>query len=137
MEAYSMDLRGRVLAACDAGHGTKEVATRFGVSPSWIRRLKQRRREWGRIEPLPRNSGRKPALDGAARERLRELVRQQPDATLEQLRSHLGVRISISSLWQTLGKLRLTFKKSPCTRRSKTARTSNGGGRRGTNSSKG
>ncbi len=27
MEAYSVDLRKRVLAACDTGHKTKEVAT--------------------------------------------------------------------------------------------------------------
>jgi transposase len=53
MEAYSMDLRKRVLAACDDGHGTKQVAETFGVSSSWVRRLKQRRRELGTIAPLP------------------------------------------------------------------------------------
>ncbi|MBE7507670.1 MAG: hypothetical protein HS101_15480 [Planctomycetia bacterium] len=49
MEAYSMDLRKRVLAACDAGHGTTRVAKSFEVSPAWVRRLKQRRRELGTI----------------------------------------------------------------------------------------
>ena len=34
MEAYSLDLQKRVLAARDAGHGTKEVAKLFDVSPS-------------------------------------------------------------------------------------------------------
>ena len=125
MEAYSMDLRERVLAACDAGHGTKEVACVFDVSQAWVRRLKQRRRDWGTIEPLPRNSGRKPALDEPARQRLRELVRQDPDATLEELRSQLGVRLSISSLWETLRKLRLPFKKSRCMRQSRTGLTCN------------
>jgi transposase len=137
MEAYSMDLRERVLAACDAGHDTLEVAKFFDVSPAWVRRLKQRRREWGMIGPLPRNSGRKPALGESARERLKELVRQQPDATLEELRSSLGIRLSISSLWEALHKLRLPFKKSLCTPRSKTGPTCNNSARHGTSNSKG
>jgi len=137
MEAYSLDLRERVPAACDAGHGTKEVAGVFDVSEAWARRLKQRRREWGIIEALPRHCGRKPALDEAARQRLRELVRHQPDATLEELRSRLGVPLSLSTLWRTLRKLGLSFKKSPCTPPNKTAPTSSSGGPSGTSSSKG
>ncbi|OQY99916.1 MAG: hypothetical protein B6D36_15765 [Planctomycetes bacterium UTPLA1] len=39
MEACSMDLRKRVLAACDAGHGTTQAAKSFEVSPAWVRRL--------------------------------------------------------------------------------------------------
>ena len=41
MKAYSVDLRRRVLAACDAGQPTLAVARRFDVSPAWVRRLKQ------------------------------------------------------------------------------------------------
>ena len=43
MRAYSMDLRQRVLAACDGGMTTSEAAEEFSVSPAWVRRLKQRR----------------------------------------------------------------------------------------------
>ena len=38
---YSMDFRGKVMAACDRGLPTKEVAETFGVARSWVRRLKQ------------------------------------------------------------------------------------------------
>jgi transposase len=38
---YSKEFRREVLSACDAGGGTREVATRFGVSESWVRRIKQ------------------------------------------------------------------------------------------------
>ena len=41
MRAYSQDLRERVLADCDAGMGTIEVAAKYRVSQSWVRRLKQ------------------------------------------------------------------------------------------------
>lgn len=49
MKAYSMDLRTRVLADCDAGLATKPVAEKYGVSRTWVRSLKQRRRETGEI----------------------------------------------------------------------------------------
>lgn len=51
MRAYSKERRGEVLAACDAGGGTREVALQFGVSESWVRRVKQERREQGKVEP--------------------------------------------------------------------------------------
>jgi len=37
--AYSMDLRQRMLDACDRDEGTKAAAERFDVSPSWVRKL--------------------------------------------------------------------------------------------------
>ena len=42
MAPYSMDLRTRVLADCDAGVAAKEVAAKFRVSRSWVNRLLQR-----------------------------------------------------------------------------------------------
>ena len=112
MEAYSMDLRQRILSACDAGKKTRQVAQQFEVCESWVRRLKQRRRELGIIAPLPRNAGRKPALDDAARARLRGFIAVRPDATLEEIRRELGLKVSIGCLWGTLDQMGLRFKKS-------------------------
>src|SRR4051812_7007901 len=113
MEAYSIDLRTRILAACDAGQKTKQVAATFSVSPAWVRRLKQRRREDNSIAPRPIPGG-KPKLDDAARSKLSGFVRERPDATLEELRqriaSELGIRISIGALWETLRRMEFTFK---------------------------
>ena len=36
MKPYSMDLRERVLADCDAGTATSAVAQKYRVSPSWL-----------------------------------------------------------------------------------------------------
>lgn len=115
MDAYSLDLRTRVLAACDAGKKTKQVAEQFSVSPAWVRRLKQRRREDGSIAPRPIPGG-KPKLDASQRARLSDFVQQKPDATLAELRQRLveelQVRISIGALWETLRRMNFTFKKS-------------------------
>jgi transposase len=51
MDSYSAEFRGEVLAACDANEGTRDVAVRFKVSESWVRRIKQQRRETGQVAP--------------------------------------------------------------------------------------
>jgi transposase len=137
MEAYSLDLRKRVLASCDAGHKTKAVAKFFGVSPSWIRRLKQRRRELGVIERLPQNAGRKPKFTAEVLQQLSDLVAQQPDATLKELRQRLGMDVTVKSICVRLQELKLSFKKKSCTPPNRTATTSNCCGKRGTSSSRG
>ena len=64
MQPYSMDLRERVLADSDAGLTTAQVAAKFTVSPAWVRRLKQRRRQTG--ETAPRAGRHGPAPSWAA-----------------------------------------------------------------------
>lgn len=121
MEAYSLDLRKRVLAACDAGKGTKEVARLFEVSPAWVRRLKQRRRELNTIEPLPRKNGPDPKLTPLHRTRLRQAVEQQPDITLAELKHKLKLSASVPTICRALRSLGLSFKKSRSSPMSKTA----------------
>lgn len=136
MEAYSLDLRKRVLDSCDAGHKTKEVARLFGVSPAWVRRLKQRRRELHTIEPLPPRYGRKPKFTPEHLQRLSELVEQQPDATLAEFRQLLGLDVTLKSICVRLQQLKLTLKKKSCTPRSRTGPTSRRCGSTGKGSSK-
>ena len=122
MVPYSMDLRERVLAACDDGMGTAEVAEAFSVSPAWVRRLKQRRRATGSITPRTTTPGPKPTLAPHA-DRLRELVRDDPDLTAEEYRDRLGVGTAPVTVWRMLRRLGLTHKKSPSGRPSRIART--------------
>src|SRR5947208_2338981 len=51
MEPIETEVRAEVLAACDAKEGTRVVAVRFNVSESWVRRIKQQRRETGQVAP--------------------------------------------------------------------------------------
>jgi transposase len=112
MRPYSMDLRQRIAAAIDHGDGSfRQIARRFRVSLSFIARLLRRRRQTGTLAPKPHGGGHPPALDHAGEERLRELVREHPDATLDELRQQLGVSCSRSALGRALEKLRLTRKK--------------------------
>ena len=133
MDPYSIDLRTRVLAACDAGKLTSEVAALFTVSPAWVRRLKQHRRERGG-DIAPRTGGGGGARASRTkidRGRLADLVKERPDATLVELRDRLGVDVTPWAVGKALLELGLTYKKSRSARPSRTARTSPGGARRG------
>lgn len=117
---YSQDLRDRVLAAYDRGVPTQEIAEVFSISKSWARRLKQRRRETGETAARPMGGAKVVKID---RVRLAELVRAQPDATLEELRVRLGGVRTISAVCMALKRLGFSFKKRRSTRPSRTART--------------
>jgi len=116
-----MDLRQRVMDAYDSGKKTKEIAEKYDVSRSWARRLKQHRRERGDIVPRTGGAAQIPKINP---DRLAELVRQQPDATLAELRDRLGADCSLWTVSKALGKLKLTYKKSRSTPPSRIGRTS-------------
>ena len=109
MKAYSPEFRRDVLIACDEGGGTQAVALRFRVSESWVRRIKQQRRELGKIAPL-RTKNRTPKWMAEA-DRIRQAIEEKPDRTLVELKAHLKTELSIQTLCRALKALKLTFKK--------------------------
>ena len=120
MDAYSVDLRKRVLADCDAGLKTKSVAAKYNVSRSWVRRLKQKRRETGSIAPRPRSGGRPAIIVGTRRKRLKRLLAEHPDATLDELHRRLRWKCCRSTVHNAVVALGLSFKKSHSVPASKT-----------------
>ncbi len=119
-----MDLRDRVVAACDSEELTREeIAEEFGVSTAWVRRLLQRRRETGTYRPKGHAGGRRAAFEGAGLERLDRLVRQQPDATLAELRERCGVPCSLMAVSNALQRLGYRRKKRRSGPLSKTVQT--------------
>lgn len=112
MSAYSTDLRERILSAVDRGKGSlRELADLFLVSLSTIVRLLRRHRATGSLLPKPHAGGPCPRLDADASQRLRDLVRAQPDATLAELQDRLGIPCSLSTLCRALQRLGLSRKK--------------------------
>lgn len=109
MRPYSKEFRREVLAACDRGRSTREVATYFNVSESWVRRIKQERREQNKIAPWLKR--RRTPLWAPLADRMRELVRHKPDLTLRELKAELQTDLSVQTLCTALQRLRLTIKK--------------------------
>jgi len=112
MKPLSNDLRQRILDAVDRREGSRrQLAVRFSVDVSTITRLLQLRRETGAFDPRPHAGGTEPTLDPEGLERLRKLVEETPDATLEQHKQSLGISGSIMIVWRGLEKLGITRKK--------------------------
>ncbi len=107
--SYSAEFRQQVLTACDAGGGTREVALRFKVSESWVRRVKQERRELGKVAPATTRN-RVPSWMREA-DRIQAAIARQPDLTLEELKAELQTDLSTSTLCRALRRLKLSFKK--------------------------
>ena len=112
MRAYSIDVRQRIVAAVEAGeHTLGALAELFSVHLSTIVRLLQRFRTTGSVQPKPHAGGPRPKLDAPATARLLESVRQEPDATLAELRDQLGVDCSSVTIFRTLKRNGITRKK--------------------------
>lgn len=116
MKAYSTDLRERVAAA----DGTlAAVAARFGVSVSFVTKLRRRQRTSGSVAALPHRGGPAPQLSAAGQQVLIACLRQQPDATLDELRVWLaavgGPGVSKSTLGRAVQRLDWRRKKNTCT----------------------
>lgn len=112
MRAFSNDLRQRIVAAVERGGYTlRQLAALFAVDVSVIVRLRQRQRQTGSIEPKPHGGGRCLKLDEAAQKRLLQIVRQQPDATLAELRQQLGIVCGLTTIHRALKRLGITRKK--------------------------
>lgn len=87
MDPYSAEFRGEVLAACDANEGTHAIAVRFKVSDSWVRRIKQQRRETGQVAPK-KAAPRKPKWH-AWSDWLIAKIAARPDIYLRELQADL------------------------------------------------
>jgi transposase len=113
-------VRRRIIELYDQDYSTSEIAEVFGVCQSGIRRVRQRLRERGTVEPLPRTCGRKTMLSSELQRQIREHIAARPDATREEVRSALGLSVSLQSISKWFKRLGLVLKKSRCTPRSRT-----------------
>jgi transposase len=106
-----MDLRARVLLDSDTGMTAADVAAKYRVSGSWVRLLKQRRRETGEVGPRAQRHGRRPML-APHLHTLAALIAEQPDRTLAELKDGLGTPASVPTIWRAVQALGLTVKKN-------------------------
>jgi transposase len=108
MNAYSKDLRLRVLRAVDRGIPRKEVAELFGVSLSTIKRWLNRRRQTGGLETM-KIPGRPSVKGKAFREWLPSQLESNPDLTLaehcEAFEDASEVKVSEATMSRAIARL--------------------------------
>ena len=112
-QAYGQDLRDRVLACADLT--LAQVATRFGVSPSYVSKVRARLRELGDVRP-GKQRNHVPLRLAPFVDVVRARIQTVPDAKLNDLRSWLrdthNVSVSYAVMWKVVARLGLTLKKS-------------------------
>ena len=125
MEPYSKEFRRDVLAACDAGGETRQVALEFNVSEPWVRRIKQERREQGKTAPKMTRDRRKswePYVEWILKK-----LDKHPDIYLRELQAEakeeLGWEVADVTLSRACRALKRTRKKRHSSRPSKNATT--------------
>jgi len=112
MATLSQDLRERIVAAYDRGDSTRQqVADRYNVSLGMVKKLLQQRRRTGDIAPRHRYSGAKPKITFRHQQRLRLLVRDHPDMTLEELREAIDISCTPQAIHYALERMGLSLKK--------------------------
>src|ERR1043165_1300120 len=102
--AYSMEFRVAVAKAYEQCLSSIEVAEMFGCSESWVRRLMQRQRLRGSLEPLPHKHPDRNKLDEQDLQQLQQLIKRQPDLTLGELAAALGNKASVPTVWRATQK---------------------------------
>jgi transposase len=114
--AYSVDLRERVVAACDRTDMTEEqVAAFFKVGEATVRRWKRLKRETGSLERKPGGGGNPPRVEPKQYAIVRAIVAEKADLTDQEVawefHRRTGRSVSRSSMNRVLLKLALTRKK--------------------------
>jgi transposase len=107
-EAYSEDLRTKIVEAVEKGMTRTQTAKTFGVSRSSVKRYAAAIREGKRLAPK-KHPGSKPKLDESARRLLDADVEERPAITLKErccfLERVVGVSVSESTLSRLLKRL--------------------------------
>jgi transposase len=124
MNAYSEDLRKKIVEATERGTPNTEVARAFGVGVSSVKRYVATAREGRSLAPK-RRPGSKPKLDERARKLLEADLEERPAAILPERREFLervaGVRVSDSTVSRMLRRLGWSRKKDRWERPSATS----------------
>jgi transposase len=117
MQAYSHDLRTKILQAVDGGLSQSETARVFGVGRATITRYLHLRHRTGAVTPQP-HPGRGRLIGLAAHPALQEQWAAHPDAPLaDQCRlwaERTGQALSTATMSRMYTRLGWTRKKSLC-----------------------
>ena len=114
MNAYSEDLRKKIVEALERRMGKSQAARTFFVSLSSVKRYCRLAEEGRSLAPKKR-PGSKPKLDERASKLLEEDIKERPFITLQQrceyLRSIASLEVSRSTVCRAIKRMNSTRKK--------------------------
>jgi len=117
MRAIPVPSRRRILQLYERGKTTREIAQFSGFCVAAVRRVRQKFRERGTLEPQTHLCGRHTLLTRERKQRLERLLSEQPDATLAELGARLDRPFGISTIDLWLRRMGWNYKKNAVRRR--------------------
>lgn len=132
--AYSDDLRRKILQAYERAEiGLEQLASQFGVSYGFTKKIRRQQLQTGQTERPPQLvHGPASRVTEAVRQYVRQQLQHQPDLTLAELghglKQSLQVRLSKTRLCLELQRMGLRRKKNPSTPRNRTRKKAGSGG---------
>ncbi len=116
MKAYSVDLRQKIIDVYNQDNlSQRQLTKQFYVAKSFVQKLLKQYRQTGNIAPLVRSKQTPTQLNPKQIKILEDLVKENNDATLEELGQQFlsvtGMTISRSTVDRMLKRINLTLKK--------------------------
>ncbi len=105
------EARELLVEGYEATHNAKEIARLFHVSEFTVYHLAEQKRKTGSIALRTSHCGRKPVLNDEDRKRISQRIDEQPDITLAELRTELGLKASVQTLSRVIRAMGYRVKK--------------------------
>lgn len=122
MEAYSKDLRNKVIKAIKAGATFIEAAERFDLARQTVSEYWKRYQEKGEVYRKQQGGYRRSRIE-PYRNQIGQWIEQDNGLTLESLKQRLfecyGIKLSVSTLYYHLERMNLTYKKNATRQRAR------------------
>lgn len=114
---HPIELRTRVVAFVDEGHGHRETARHFRVSPKFVNGLIKLRRETGSLAPRRQGNGGGHGKLAGVIGWIEARVAAKGEITLDEVVAELaqthGIDVHRGTVWRALRGLGLAHKKRP------------------------
>lgn len=105
------EARELLVEGYEATHDAKAIGKIFHVSKYTVYHLEERKRKTGSVELQTWRRGRKALLNSEDKERIAQCITKNPTITLEELRTQLGLKVSIQTMSRVVRSLGFRVKK--------------------------
>lgn len=105
------EARELMVEGYEATHDAKGIAKLFHVSEFTVYHLAEQKRKTGSVALRTSHCGRKPVLNDEDKKRIRRRIDEQPDITLAELRTALGLKASVQTLSRVIRAMGYRVKK--------------------------
>lgn len=108
----SQEVRKLIQKGKKQGLSSKEMAVAYQISERTVYRWLAREKATGAMDANTDKCGRRAALDSDGLEQMRQLILDNPDITLEEIKEEMQLDICLSAIHRIIkGKLGFTYKK--------------------------